>query len=268
MSARWSALFAVALALLMAMLAFPGEKMQVSTDVSAYSGISIQLDRPTFAGKSQKVECTLVISGGPAEDIGGNYSYRAEIVADNITGSSVTPTTATSATGTFRFNVTMPGEAPQTIKIKINATSKGGVPQVTKYLEQEFKMKVVDPILIKATAYNTGVVDARNVTARFYADGTYLAARIFNVTAGSSTTLFYNWTFESISSGKHVITVVLAGGNELVEFSTGNNVYTLTIYVGGGGNPLGAVLTIGVIIASVFVGLMWLQKPPKRGKKF
>jgi hypothetical protein len=198
----------------------------------------------------------------------GNYSYEADIEADNTTGSSINPTSASSASGVFKLNITMPGEAPQKIKIIINATSRGGSPSVTKYLEQSFDMKVVDPILVTATVYNMGDVDARNVTAKFYADGTYLASRVFNVTAGSSATLTYNWTFDNIRSGRHVITVVVDDSNELVEFSTGNNVYSLTIYVGGGGNPLGAVLTIGVILASVFVGLMWLQKPQRRGKKF
>lgn len=242
--------------------------LHASSEASAYGGISIQLDRPSFAGKSQAVECRLVITGGPAEDGGGNYTYKAEIVADNTTGSSVTPNTASSSSGVFNFNVTMPGYAPQTIKVKINATSKGGSPVVTKYLEQEFEIKIVDPIVITATVYNIGEVDARNVTARFYADGTYLASRIFNVTAGGTVTVSYNWTFENIRSGKHLVTVTVDDPNSLVEFSDGNNVYSLTIYVGDEGNPLGAVLTIGVIIASVFVGLMWLQKPSRRGKKF
>lgn len=264
---RTSALMAIVLAAFMATLALP--TVQITSDATAYGGISIQLDRPSFAGKGETVQCTLTITGGPAEDgIGSNYSYEADIEADNTTGSFVSPDTGSSATGVFKLNITMPGEAPQRIKIVINATSKGGSPSVTKYLEQAFEMKVVDPILVTATVYNVGDVDARNVTAKFYADGTYLASRVFNVTAGSSATLMYNWTFDNIRSGKHVITVVVDDANELVEFSTGNNVYALTIYVGGESNPLGGVLTIGVILASVFVGLMWLQKPQKRGKRF
>ncbi len=266
MRPRRSVLFALVTAVLLAMLALPAT-VQLASNAAAYGGISIQLDRPSFAGKGETVVCTLVITGGPAEDEGGDYSYEAEIVADNTTGSSVNPSTGSSASGVFKLNITMPGEAPQKIKIGINATSKGGSPQVTKYLEQEFEMKVVDPIVITATVYNNGEVDALNVTAKFYADGTYLASRIFNVTAGSSVVLTHNWTFDSIRSGKHVITVVVDDANKVVEFSTGNNAYSLTIYVGDEGNPLGAVLTIGVIVVSVFVGLMWLQKPQKRGKK-
>lgn len=266
MMPRRSALLALVFAALMATLAIPSA--QLADDAAAYGGISIQLDRPSFAGKGETVACVLTISGGPAEDgIGSNYSYKAEIEADNATGSSINPTSASNSNGVFKLSITMPGEAPQKIRIVINATSKGGSPLVTKYLEQVFEMKVVDPIVITATVYNAGDVDARNVTAKFYADGMYLASRVFNVTAGSSATLSYNWTFDNIRSGKHVITVVVDDANQLVEFSTGNNVYSLTIYVGSESNPLGAVLTIGVIVASVFVGLMWLQKPQRRGKK-
>ncbi|MBN1677161.1 MAG: hypothetical protein JW880_01340 [Candidatus Thermoplasmatota archaeon] len=266
MRPRTSVLFSLATAALLVMLVLPG-MVQLASNAVAYGGISIQLDRPSFAGKGDTVVCTLTITGGPAEDGGGEYSYEAEIVADNSTGSSVSPDTGNSASGVFKLNVTMPGEAPQKIKIAINATSKGGSPQVTKHLEQEFEMKVVDPIIITATIYNRGETDARNATVKFYADGTYLASRVFNVTAGSSAVLTHNWTFDNIRSGRHVITVVVDDANDLVEFSTGNNVYSLTIYVGSEGNPMGAILTIGVIIASVFVGLMWLQKPQKRGKK-
>ncbi len=269
MRSRIPVLVALVLTLLMAATALPGPA-QVTSDAAAYGGISIQLERPPFVGKDQTVVCTLTITGGPAEDDPDtrSYSYKAEIIADNETGSSLNPTTGNSPDGVFKLNVTMPSEAPQVIKIWINATSRGGIPSVVKHLEQEFEIKVVDPILISATVYNVGEVDAVNVTAKFYADGNYLASQTFNLSAGSSTRLFYNWTFDKIASGRHVITVVLDDSNNLVEFSEGNNAYSLTIYVGTQGNPVGAVLTIGVIIASVFVGLMWLQKPRRRGKKF
>jgi hypothetical protein len=271
MSSRSGRAAVLAFALLLLALAAPlAPGLSPSSDAAAYGGISIQLDRPTFAGKEQVVMCTLTVTGGPAEDGSANFSYKAEIVADNATGSLVTPSSGSSSTGVFKINVTMPKEAPQTIKVKVNATSKGGSPATSKYLEQEFEIKVVDPIVITATVYNMGSIDAKNVTARFFADGELLGSRVFNVTALSHTQLVYNWTFEKISSGKHVVTIYVDDPNELVEFSEGNNVYSLTIYVGNEGNPLGAVLTIGVIIASVFAGLMWLQKPPRRGttKKF
>jgi len=261
-------MYLIVVAMLLAALAAPlAPHLSLSSDSAAYGGISIQLNRPAFAGKDQTVACTLTVTGGPAEDGSANFSYKAEIVADNTTGSLVTPSSASSSSGVFKLSVTMPSEAPQTITVKVNATSKGGSPLVTKYLEQEFEIKVVDPIIITATVYNMGSVDAKNLTARFYADGVLLGLRMFNVTALSASKLVYNWTFERISDGKHVVTITVDDPNELVEFSEGNNVYSLTIYVGDEGNPLGAVLTIGVIIAAVFTGLMWLQKPPRRGTK-
>ena len=77
----------------------------------------------------------------------------------------------------------------------------------------------------------------------------------------------YNWTFVKIDEGKHVVSVAIDDPNRIAEFADGNNVFSQTIYVGDVGNPVGAVLTMGVIIMSVLVALTYLQKPPKRGKK-
>jgi len=235
-------------------------------NASAYSSVSVNLEYQTYAGKLQTIQCKLYVAGGPAGDVGGNYTYRAEIVADNDTGSSVSPTTSSSQTGVFIFNATMPGEAPQKIKIKVNATSTEWTGKDSKYKVREFDILVVDPIVITAKVQNDGPVDAKNVTARFYADGALLGAKVFNVTSHSTIDLVYNWTFYGISDGKHIVTVTIDDPNKIVEFSDGNNVFTRTIYIGNQGNPVGALLTIILIIVSILVVLMWFQKPVKRKK--
>lgn len=247
------------------LLAFAGAS-DIARNASAYSDIDIQFQRPAYAGKSQTVYCTLSVSGGPALDLGGNYTYRAEIIADNDTGASVTPSSGGDPSGVFALNVTMPGEAPQTIKIKFNITSRDISAQKLTWTEREFEIKVVDPIMIQATVYNRGSVDASNVTAEFYADGTLLGTQTFAVTAGSQRVLTYNWTWLKISNGEHVVTVIIDDPNDIAEFSDGNNVFSKTIYVGEQGNPLGAVLSVIVGIMAVLVVLTWLQKPI-RGKK-
>ncbi len=260
--------------LLMAVIVFVGFAMPVgllyggSGNASALSDISIEMDIPTFAGKSQKVPCTLVISGGPAGDLGGgNFSYRAEIIGDNETGSSVFPSSGTSQTGTFKLNITMPGAASQTIKVRINATSAEDIiTGESRYKIRDYEVDIVDPILLQATVYNTGSVDASGVVAEFYADEILLGSMTFDVPAGSSKVVMYNWTWASISNGEHEVKVVVDDPNDLVEFSDGNNVYTMTVYIGSPGNPIGAVLSIGVIVLSVFVVLTFLQKPQRRKK--
>ena len=235
-------------------------------NVDAYSDISINVDCPAFAGKREVVMCTLTVSGGPAGDMGGNFSYKAEVIADNITGSLISPSTGSSASGVFMISITMPGYAPQTIKIRFNVTSEDLATGDSTEKVKEIEMKVIDPIVLRATVYNTGSADAVNVTAKFYGDGIYLGTRTFDLAAGSSVVLSYNWTWASISEGKHTATVVIDDTNGLVEFSNGNNICSLTIYVGDESNPLGAVLTVGVIIMSVFVFLTFLQKPSARKK--
>jgi len=259
-------------ALLMLVMAFAlavpaAVVLEKAPGAAAWSGIAVDLEHPSYAAKGARVQCTLTIAGGPAGDVGGNYSYKVEIQGSNTTGSSVTPQAGTSESGVFKLNITMPRSAPQTIKIVVNATSKEWRTKVAVSTEVTFQMKVVDPILIRAEVYNTGPVDARNVTARFYADGVLLTTQIFNVSAGSSSKLSYNWTFASIKSGKHVVTVYVDDPSRVVEFSDGNNVFSQTIYVGKQSNPAGVVLVVGIIIMSVLVALMYIAKPPRRSKK-
>lgn len=267
MSLRISMTRVVIAASLMLLLAIPSAAMlQLAPDARAYSGITIDLDRPAFAGKEQAVQCTLTIAGGPASDLSGNYTYEIEITGKNTTGSSATPREGKSLTGIWALNITMPDRASQTIKIKVNASSRNEATKEIKYLENEFEIKVVDPIVIRAEIFNNGPVDALNVTAKFFADGALLHTQTFGLPANSSTALIYNWTFLKIKEGKHVITVSIDDSGSVVEFSNGNNVFSRTIYVEQTSNPIGGVLTIAVIILSVFVGLMYLQKPMRRKK--
>ncbi|HUU07517.1 MAG TPA: CARDB domain-containing protein [Thermoplasmata archaeon] len=261
---RWRGIASALLILTFAFLAFLAiPSMQ---NASAYSDLALQFDGPGFAAKLEKVPCTLTVSGGPAGDVGGNFTYKAEIVADNKTGSSVTPSTGASSSGVFRFNVTMPGEAGQTIKVKVNVTSKDPATGDEVDKVREFEIEVVDPIIITATVYNVGSVEAKNVTAKFYVDDIYLGKQVFDILAGGSKKLTYNWTWLNIGNGEHTVKVVLDDANDLVEFSSGNNVYTMTVYIGKESNPLGAVLTVGVIVMFVFTFLTYLQKPARKKK--
>jgi hypothetical protein len=236
-------------------------------DAAAWSGVSIDLDYPAYAAKGNTIECVVTVEGGPAGDSAGNFTYTAEITGSNTTGSAIDPSSGTSASGVFVLNVTMPASAPQTIKIRISATSISSVGSVSAAAERNFSMEVVDPVVVRATVFNNGPVDAENVTARFYVDGVLLETRIFNVSSNSYEQIEYNWTFLNIRNGKHVITVTVDDPNNIAEFSDGNNVFSKTVYLGKQGNPAGAVLTIGVIIMSVLVALMYMSKPQSRRKK-
>lgn len=255
------------IAALVFIASFAGLVAMQATPASAYSDISIDMTYQNWGGAGQAISCTLRVQGGPAYDIGGNYTYKAEVVADNETGASVSPATATNANGLFRFNVTLPGEGGQTATLKVNVTSKYNTKEST-YKVKEYEIEVLKPIVISATVYNRGSVAANNVTARFFADGELLGSQLFSLAAGGSATLTYNWTSQAMSDGEHTITVTVDDTSGIAEFSDGNNVMTMTIYVGDEGNPVGAVLTIGVIIMSVLVVLTYLQKPSRRtGKK-
>lgn len=236
-------------------------------NAGAYGGIEVTLQHPAYAGTNDTVPCVMTISGGPAQN-GGNYSYSATILGTNTTGASVDPGSAPSQqSGVFKINLTMPYLAPQTITIRVNATSTAPSGTASDTLLQDFKIKVVVPVVITATCVNTGAVQASNVTARFFADGTLLSTQTFNVSANGTKGLSYNWTYLNIKSGKHVVTVTVDDPNNIVEFSDGNNVISRTIWIGKQSNLAGAVLTGGVIVLAVLVFLMYIQKPQRKSKK-
>lgn len=266
MRASRRVLLVVALAFV---LAVPGTAFLMGApEAAAWSGISVELDHPSFAAKGSKVPVLLTVSGGPAGELGGNYTYKAEYDARNTTGAAITPSTGTSESGVFKMNITLPEDGPQTLKILINIKSQEWRTKSATFTNSTFEIKVIDPIVITATVYNSGLVDAENVTAKIYADDSLLSTMVFNVTAGSTKQLVYNWTFSKIESGKHIITVTVDDSAGVVEFSDGNNAFTRTIYIGSQGNPAGVALSIGVIIAAILVALMFMAKPPRRTKKF
>ena len=270
MSASWSrslAILVLALTLLLG-FAFAGT-VRPSAAAPVYSSISIVVDHPSYGAISSEVPIVVTARGGPAEDFGGNYTLT-EITATgtNTTGFDWSPKDPRNDLGIFKVNITMPAKANQTIKLTVNVTSASSNEDKQSYSTTTFEMKVVAPIIIKAQVFNRGSVDASNVTAKIYVDGTLLHSWTFNLTAGASTNLSYNWTFASIRHGKHIVTVTIDEPNDIVEFSEGNNVMTRTIYIGSQGNPAGAVLTMVLIIMSILFVLTYLQKPVRRTKKF
>jgi hypothetical protein len=248
-------------AFLVASMVFPALAFLPSApNASAYGGIEVTLQHPAYAGMNETVQCVMTISGGPA-DPGGNYSYGATVIGTNTTGS------LSQQSGVFTLNITMPLVAPQTIKIRVNATSTSETGTSSDTLQQDFEIKVVIPIVLKATVFNTGPVPVSNVTARFFADGTLLSTQVINISANGTKSLSYNWTFLKLSTGKHVVTITVDDPNNIVEFTDGNNVISREIWVGNQSNIAGAVLTAGVIVLAVLVFLMWFQKPARKSKK-
>jgi hypothetical protein len=240
-----------------------------NASATTFSNIGIQVDHPSYAGMSEAVPIVITAYGGPAADLGGNYSLTEILIsATNSTGFDWSPKPTMNELGVFAVNITMPGAAGQTATFTVNITSQSSDTMNQTYSTSQFKIKVVEPIVISAKVFNTGDVEAKNVTALFYADGTLIHTAEFNVSAGGSKTLSYNWTFASIKRGQHAVTITIDDANDIVEFSNGNNVVTRTIYVGEQGNPAGAVLTVLLIIVAAIFVLTYLQKPAKRAKKF
>ena len=273
MSVKTSGARALALAAVALMIALCFSSVAAvpvrNASAAPFSIIGILVQHPTFAGTSETVPIVITADGGPAADVGGNYTV-SEIKASgkNTTGFDYTPKSPSNQEGYFAVNLTTPEEGGQTITITVNVTSRSTDFDSSTYATFDFELKIVQPIIISAKVFNTGAVEAKNVTARFFADGAVIHTVEFNVSAGKSTDLSYNWTSLSIKRGQHTILVAIDDPNNVVEFSDGNNELTLTIFVGEQGNPAGAILTVVLIIMIVLFVLTYLQKPAKRTKKF
>jgi hypothetical protein len=242
--------------------------VRLSAQAETFSAITIRVDHPSYGGISTQVPIVITARGGPAEDLGGNYSLTdITVSATNSTGFDWTPKNQMNELGVFNVNITMPSVANQTIKITVNVTSVDWNQDNRISATTTFSMKVVMPVMIKARVYNVGAVDAQNVTARFYIDGDLIKTQVFNLSAGNYTNLTYNWTFSNIRQGRHTITVTVDDPAQLVEFTDGNNVMTQVIYLGSQGNPVGAVLAMVLIMVAVLFVLTYLQKPVRRSKK-
>ncbi len=254
---------------LLVSLCLAGFAAPSSATAGPYSIIGIQVDHPAFAGTSDNVEVTITANGGPAGDVGGNYTVvDIKATGTNTTGFDWQPKSPSNEDGLFKINLSMPAEGGQTLTLTVNVTSRSADFEAQTYATFEFTIKIVQPIVLRALVYNTGTVEAKNVTANFFADGILIHTVEFNVSAGKSVALSYNWTSPNIKRGQHEITVTVDDPLKVVEFSDGNNVLTLTIFVGEKGNPAGAVLTVVLIIMIALFVLTYLQKPAKRAKKF
>ncbi|MCX6650096.1 MAG: hypothetical protein NT131_00315 [Methanomassiliicoccales archaeon] len=168
--------------LLVACLLLSAVPMVQATD--GYNPLHTQLDGPMVICAEDKQMYILTMVGGPAEAGVGNYSYKAEVSGDaTITPSSGGPKTS----GRFYLNLTAPANTGK-LTITITCKSVGTLQTVSSVIE--YKVTVVEPVLLRATVTNTGNMNATGVplTMQLYQDEawtTYYSTTI-DVDAGGS----------------------------------------------------------------------------------
>jgi len=229
-----------------------------------YNPLHAQLTGPMVVSAGGEQMYVLTMVGGPAEAGIGNYSYTAQVTGDAVLSpSSGTPKT----TGRFYMNLTAPEETG-TVTITVTCKSAGSQQSVTNVIV--YKVKVVEPVVIKATIQNTGNVNVTDVpvTLQLYDDDAWTTfyETTIDVDAGKSMTFLYNWTALDLGSGEHKVRLLLDANDTIVTFEGGSSVYETTIY-----NDMSGYGTINtllwVLIIALVVVIFFVWRRPVKGRK-
>ncbi|HUT28131.1 MAG TPA: CARDB domain-containing protein [Methanomassiliicoccales archaeon] len=248
---------------------FIGAMPLVQAD-TATSPLYAHLDGPMTVTVGANAHYVLTMVGGPAEAGDGNYSWKAELNGENTYNSFLLPNSGGPITsGVVSINLTAP-EVPQTLTITINCTSANTVETVTTSIE--YKVLVVEPVVLSATIRNTGNVSVTDVplVLQIYQDGGWV--QFYNTSlsleAGGSYAFLYNWTALDLKSGEHKVRMLLDPNNQIVTFEGGSAVYETTIYYkmsGYGG--VNSLLWVLVILLGFVTFMVWRRPNPKTKRR-
>ncbi len=233
--------------------------------------LTIALDGPTRVGIGEKHTYKIIITGGP-EDSNTTYSWKGTLGGEYKAEVTLVPGAAgPSKNGTFFFNLTAPqnsGDITITVEATANNPAGGNVTE-----SKDFTIKVVNPIMLKATVKNTGNATAINVPVVFMLnDDPEDPLLIYNTTVtlapNATQDINYNWTGYKIGSGKHIVLMEIDPNSTLVTFANGNKTMEQKIYFKAeGSDQYNVYLWVLAIALVVLVFLIWRRPNPKRKKK-
>jgi len=216
----------------------------------------VEITGPTYLGLGQSGSYAVHVTGGP----GGKFNYSAQV---STIAALVTPSSG-SSNGTFNLTVKAPAEA-QDVVLTVNVTSSTGAKISSS---ERYTIKIVEPVVIKATVKNAANMTVSNVPIEFWADGQVLNSTTFTINGNSTKTVMYNWTSPSIAPGLHNITIKIDPNNQFVKFATGGSEYSTTIYIGDPGfGTWNLVLAIALAFLLFFAFTTYMNKGKKKKKK-
>jgi hypothetical protein len=222
--------------------------------------LDIRLDGPSVIGAGELSDYTVRISYAYPERI-QSFSYAAKIVGTNLFGAIVTPDNATDASGSFSLMITG-ASAVGKMKVEINATASEA--DSTWYRIKDFEIDVVRPVYIGATLVNSGNISANNVSVQMVIDGVLMETKHYNMSALEVITVNFTWVFSAIPQGKHTIKLIIDDESKIVEFSKGNNVFSIDVYYSDSGNLLRGTLSLMILFVGVILFLTIIQKGKKK----
>lgn len=210
----------------------------VPLNTAAQEDVHVFITGPDTLPTNTTVQYTIRITGGPAgvEGSNGTFSYLAKLEMPEPRGAELEPQQAESKESTFVVNVTTP-ETPQEMTMVVNGSSTTNITDinVTSWSGDVSKIiEVFKPfrVNISAVVRNPGPADVKGAKVTFYVDGDLIGNKTLDLSANTTENVFLEWVAPPEEEGLHEVEVRVNDEGTLLEFSTGDNVMTKTIYVG------------------------------------
>ena len=188
-------------------------------------------------------------------------TYTATLVKDGKTVSGgVSPTEGSLSNGTaLSLTVASQSEAgAYRLKVDVVETVDDG--EATYNYSAVKDITIIEPITFSVTINNTGSTDLYKGKVQFYLDGQVItdSEKEINLSAGSSTTLTYDYMPTELSAGKHTYYIQAVDGTVIDGIGADNAV---TFYYKQGDYSLfNYLLLLGIVIFLIL--LVWVFRKP------
>lgn len=215
------------IALLMSVL------LAIPLNTMAQDDVHVFITGPDTLPTNTTVQYTIQITGGPAEVEGGNWSYNGRIDMLSPAGATMDPQEAISAEKIFKVNITSP-MAAQEMTMIINGSSATNETNAVWSGEVVKTIDVFKPYIVNISAVvrNPGPADVKGAKVTFYVDGELIGNKTLDLAANTTQNVNWEWVASPEEKGLHGVEVRINDEGTLLEFDSGDNIMTKTIYVG------------------------------------
>ncbi len=201
---------------------------------------------------------TITGTGGPAfasnGSLVGNLTYYITLAAPNLTGVSVTPTSAAlspTVNGTPFLTV---GSFAETVTMTVMISSVYQHVNVSTNLT--YSVRVVQPYVVSATIVNVSSTTVLSFLVTVDLDGAPVGSvTVPTITPGGEYNLSFHYATVGLSPGTHTFSISLASEHGLVVFAGGATSYSQSFYVTGPAPNYTLWYVVGIV---AFVGVLFI----------
>lgn len=211
-----------------------------------------------LVGTRGTVDLYFNATGGPAYAANGsrvgNLTYYASISAVNLTGVSISPSSAGIFNGSAPKAVLSVGTVAEVLTITALFASTNKT--ANDSTNETFTVTVATPYVLTAVLVDASSSDISAFTVTVTLDGTSVGtANVTSLTPGQKFTLTFDYITYGLSVGEHTFSVSLANQHGLVTFAGGATVFSESFYVTGPAPDYTLYIIVGIVafFGTVFI---------------